>query len=599
MPSRLITRMFVVLSFCAVALAAAAQGFHLGPHVQNVTKDGATIIWETKDEMPGEVAFGVDGQFAQKASEAQPATIHRVRLSGLQPDTTYAYRIKAGTEEKTASFKTAPASERPIVFAFIGDSRRWDQRWQETHMTESLLGHGIEFLVDNGDLVLNGHDKSLWPEHFERFAGLMEKLMVISGRGNHEGARTLDTGNDWFAKYHELPGKGEPFSVFDWGNTHFVLVSMDAVAGSAEELDADLGANKHKYTVVLFHQPVYCAGYLLPDNSRYENGKSLANIARVLEKHGVPLVLAGHTHIYERVLPLRDDHRDDRNGTAYIVQGGDINANYPDWWTAFSDDKETMDMPTYTVVACNEDGIDLSTFVWGKQEKKIIEADHVILRADERKAAELLASLPGLSGDALLKAIETLGAMLHQPAAKALLSYLDKPETQLAAARALRSISDAGVAESLLPYLAKAEPAARRELARAIEIAMPDSMAKPIAKIAKDASQDEIVRVKLIGALQIHAPGVARETSAEILKQNAPMEVRQRAAYALSRTATKDDVRMMAKLFDKEPDRFAMLSLAYGLNTLTGKKVSIDSKQPIGKSEPGKRGEYVKKWLAE
>jgi hypothetical protein len=133
----------------------------------------------------------------------------------------------------------------------------------------------------------------------------------------------------------------------------------------------------------------------------------------------------------------------------------------------------------------------------------------------------------------------------------------------------------------------------------AIEIAMPDSLAKPVAKIAKDANQDEIVRVKLIGALHLHAPAVARETVADILKQDAPMKGRQRAAYALSRTATKDDVRMLAKLFDKEPDRFAMLALAYGLNTLTGKKVSLDSKQPLGKSEPGKRGEYVKKWLAE
>ena len=52
--------------------------------------------------------------------------------------------------------------------------------------------------------------------------------------------------------------------------------------------------------------------------------------------------------------------------------GGDINGNYPEWWTAVADDRNTQSKPTYTVVQCKDDEMELRTFCWSDRG----ESDH-------------------------------------------------------------------------------------------------------------------------------------------------------------------------------------------------------------------------------
>jgi HEAT repeat protein len=187
--------------------------------------------------------------------------------------------------------------------------------------------------------------------------------------------------------------------------------------------------------------------------------------------------------------------------------------------------------------------------------------------------------------------------MIYGPAAKALLPFLSDADvkTRQAAATAIRSIGNADVAEDLVAHLKDADPVVRRESARALEIAMPDTLASDVAEQAKDAAQDPATRVSLIGALQFHAPAkLARETLVKLLQGDAPPNVRRRAAYALTRVVEKGDVRAIAKLFDKEPEPFAAQRLAYTLNLLTGKHLSLNDKQ----SAPGHRAQLVKEWLS-
>ncbi len=582
------------------ALSAFADRFVIAPHLQNVTQDGATLIWETQDAGTGEVAYGPEGSPGSVAKDTQAGTIHRVRLTGLHPDTAYAYRVRAGSEERANTFKTAPSSERAIAFAVVGDSRRWENRWQETHMAAHMMQWHPEFCINNGDLVLEGHKHDLWPEHFARFADFNGSIMMMSARGNHEGSRMADTDNDWFAKYHEMPGAGEPFATFDWGNTHFVLVSMDKVSEASEQLDKDLAGVTKKYTVVVFHYPVYCTGYASPDDSRKDDGEKLSAIWKVMDKYHVPLHLSGHTHIFERTWPLHDGKRDDRQGTTYVIQGGDINANYPDWWSAVTDDRATEAKPTYTLIWCKDDQIEMKTFAWGTQANAVVEVDHCIICRDEAIPAALLAGLPGKKGQDLLADIDTLGATMYVPAAKSLLAYLkdSDPAIRGAASAALRSIGSGEVAQDLAPYLGDASVAVRRNVARALEIAMPESLAKTVAAQVRDSAQDETVRVSLLGALQFHAPRkLAYETAADVLKGDAPRDVRNRAAYALSRVADQGDAKALAKLVDKETEPYAVQRLAYALNRLTGKHVGLGDKQPLARAKPGERGEFVRVWL--
>ncbi len=578
---------------------AVGDGFYIPPHLQNVTPDGATLIWETQEEGVGVVEYGTDGQYAQKAAEAAPAKLHRVRLAGLSPDTAYAYRVRADAEERGDTFKTAPAGERPIVFAVLGDSRRWEDRWREHGITEHMMQWGPEFVVNTGDLVLDGQKYNLWTEHFQRFSGFNSKLMMAAARGNHEGPRTGEPDKDWFARYHELPGKGEPFSVFDWGNSHFVLISMDYVNRCAEELERDLAANTRKHTFVVFHNPVYCTGYFGPEDARKEDGASMGDIRAILDKHNVPVHLAGHTHIYERSWPLRENRRADGRGTTYIVQGGDINANYPDWWSAVTDNRETQSKPTYTVFFCRDDRIEHRTFAVDTAAKGFAEVDHQIIWRDEAVPKAALAALEGADGGSLAAAVEELGAMAYAPAAQKLAEYLTSPDPAVkrAAATAIRRAGSADGADACMKSLGDGDPLVAREAARALEIMLPERLAKDAAEKLLDGGLDAKARVSLAGALQFHGePGLAVKTFITLLKGDAPGEVRQRAAYALAHVADKKDARALAGLFEKEADPYVTIRLALALNKATGKTVRIDGKGALAKSAPGGRGEFLKVW---
>lgn len=597
----------LLLAALALPLTAAAQDqetFYIAPHLNNITEDGVTLIWETIEPLPAVVRYGQAGTLDKSVEATGESKIQRVRISGLEAETEYSYRVETGSLVQESTFKTAPAAQRPITFILIGDSRRWEDRWAETKMEEHAARWNPEFYLTMGDLVVNGHSYDLWPEHFNRFKGITNKLWIVTARGNHEGSQIFDPKNDWFMQYHELPGEGEPYAAFDWGNTHFVLISFESTIASTEWLNEHLASVDNKYTVLAQHFPVYCTGYAGPGDSRKEFGDdAFKPLADTIDKFNVDLDLAGHTHIYERLHAIREGKRDDRNGATYVVNGGDIGANYPDWFTAVADDEETMDKPTYTVFQMEDDRISFRTFCWGKKEEAVIEIDYSIIWKDEEIPKAALAKLSDAQGDELLGVIADLGAMRYEPAAEALLPLLGQTDAAVRekAAQAIRAIGTASVSSALLPYLHDENLTVRRQVARALEVAMDSALAVEVAKAAADPAQDEATRVALLGALQFHAPpAMATETLLGILRAEGESErVRERAVYALSRTAAADDVPVLAELFKQEEQPYVTLRLAFALNKLSGRAQSLDGKAPLARSKPGEeRQVFIDKWFS-
>lgn len=595
---------------CALAIAlaislpaAVAEGFYIAPFLQNVTPDGVTVIYQTDANGQGAVEYGPDGSFDQKATGAENEMIRKVRITGLKPDTAYSYRVRAGNEVKEHTFKTAPepSADREVTFAIFGDTRRWENKVQETGFIKSLMEWKPEFFLINGDLVVKGHDYSLWKPHFDRFAEIGATHMILTARGNHEGSMLTDTENDWFAKYHDNPN-GEPYSHFTWGNVHVVALAWEQtvnpamVKTTADWLDAHLGEVKSPYTFVSQHFPIYCTGYNGPTDSRKQPGDDMVLFKKVLDAHNVTAHMSGHTHIYERHYPIRDNKRDDRNGVHYLVNGGDINANYSEWWTAYTDNGSGYTKPTYTIYQCKKDRMDIRTFAWSEEHKKFEQIDRDIAWKDEATPKGVLASLETSKGADQLDAIEALGAMLYAPAIPTLATFLkdgDSATRQMAA----WAISMIGTKESVMAlqsYLDDADEEVRYQAARVLEVAMPESMAKDMAKRVVDAKQDARVRVKLIGALQHHAPAtVTRDAMLDVLMSDAPENVRQRAAYALTRVVGRDDMKTLTKAIEDEKDPYVTARLAFTLNKVTGFTQNPDQ---VGKSNPGERKEFIEKW---
>jgi hypothetical protein len=601
-------RFACIVACIALAPLGLADSFYIEPHIQNVSQDGATIIWQTEEPGPATVDFGPEGDYSRQAVNPAEAMIRKVRITGLLPDKTYTYRVRVGETEYTNSFKTAAAKDanREVTFIAFGDTRRWDMMVEETKMWDHVLQWNPEFFLINGDLVPRGHEYEQWPEHFQRFSRLNGQYMVATARGNHEGSMISDVENDWFGMYHEVPGGKEPYAFMDWGNTHVVLLAweqtmLNHVQDTSRWLDEHLSTVDAPYVFVAQHFPIYCTGYEGPENNRKQPGDDMLYLRRIFDKHNVDAHISGHTHIYERHFPLRENARNDREGVLYVVNGGDINGNYPDWWTAVSDYGVPYTKPTYTLIECKTDRMIVRTFCWSPENKQFEVFDHVIRWQDEAIPRAALASLPNKQGAELIATMDELAAMIYAPAAPALVPYLDAddPAVRQAAAKALSLLGDPDVATKLLPYLDAVDVSVRRYAARALEVAMPESLAETVAEQVLNGEQDEETRIKLIGALQFHAPAnVTHDTMMELIDPDAPGAVRDRASYALTDVVTTKDFRKLAKMFNKEERPYVVVRLAYTLNELTGNPQNLGDKGDLYQSKPGERKEFIKNWKA-
>jgi len=593
------------------AVGMAQSGFYIAPHIQNIQQDSATFIWESNEAEKAMVQFGSEGGALDQSlvGEDEVTKIHRIKAKGLKPSTRYTYRISSGDDVQEATFITAPVQKDEMTFIVMGDSRRWGNGiWERSGMDQHVLQWDAEVFLTMGDLVRDGHQYEQWPEHFERFSALTDKIWFVTARGNHEGSQLKDIENDWFAKYHELPGDGEPYAYFDWGNTHFVLVSYESTGHerdwtkSSEWLDKHLAGVDKQYTVVAQHFPVYCTGYYGADRSRKEPGKFAANFRNVMEKHDVTLNTAGHTHIYERHYPLKENERNDRDGVWYVVNGGDIGGNFPDWWTYVVDDRTEHSKPTYTVYQMNDDRVIGRSFAYVPSDQSIVEIDYFVIWEDEAVPTGRLAQLTTAQGDELLSVIKDLAGMLYAPSAKALLPFLehDDEAVRQAAAKSIGLLGNIDVAEDLLPYVSSVDPVMAKYAARSIEAAMPNSVEKQVVRLLKDASVSEDARFHLVGALQLRSENTEKMASVflDVLESGeATGELRNRLAYAVGETATKKHTKRLVRLFDRSHHQYVTLGLGYALNNVTGNRNSLKSRGPVASSKPGKRDQFIDRWL--
>ncbi|MFW5921149.1 MAG: metallophosphoesterase, partial [Polyangiales bacterium] len=123
------------------------------------------------------------------------------------------------------------------------------------------------------------------------------------------------------------PGGHERWYSFDWGNVHFVALDTELIGSEQLDwLEDDLASTDQPWTIAYFHRPAYSSG-----SSHGSSKKVRKHIAPILERHGVQLALAGHSHNYERTKPM--------NGVTHVVTGGGGEGVRPvgtSEWTAFS-----------------------------------------------------------------------------------------------------------------------------------------------------------------------------------------------------------------------------------------------------------------------
>ncbi len=319
----------------------ANVSIHRGPYLQVTTPTGTTIAWTTDAPSNARVKFGLAlGQLTSQVDVPATTLHHEVVLSGLQPNTTYYYTIGSSTqdlttEDPTTFFTTHPAqgNERPARIWVVGDAGTAyaaQASVRDSYINFISGSHKADAWIMLGDNAYNhGRETEYQLGIFHNmYEGILRNTTLWPAPGNHDygsganGSSNIGPYYDLFtlpklAQAGGVPSNTEAYYSFDLGNIHFVSldsygVSRATSGAMATWLLADLAyaeANA-KWIIAYWHHPPYTKGSHDSDNVGDSGGlmrDMRENIVPILESHGVDLVLAGHSHSYERSF-LIDGH---------------------------------------------------------------------------------------------------------------------------------------------------------------------------------------------------------------------------------------------------------------------------------------------------
>ena len=305
-------------------LTTAGAVIHRLPYLQRVTATSAMLGWvsvapdhervdvTTIEGAPVMTAMAeIEGGTERSASESQMwATV-----VGLAPDTIYCYTLSDGSplSERTG-FRTAPdaTSTKPVRFLAFADSGAGNN--DQRALRDQMFEVPYELLVHAGDVAYeSGTLDELENNVFAVYAELFANLPFFPTFGNHDYVTRHGAP---FREVFALPGEAQGSSYsFDWGAIHFVAFDSEVDYGTqAAWLDLDLASTRLPWKIVYTHRSVYSSG------AHPSNLALRALVAPIFEKHHVQLVLSGHDHNYQRMIP--------QNGVAYVVTGGGGRGTY-------------------------------------------------------------------------------------------------------------------------------------------------------------------------------------------------------------------------------------------------------------------------------
>jgi acid phosphatase type 7 len=301
-----------------------------GPYLQNMSKDGVTIIWTTnKPAVPGVLLTDFNGKkrFIRNSHDGiidGGATLHKVKIEGLEPGNTYSYKISS-----------VPVLNYQAYKIYYGDTLPGKS---ETFSTPSLIKGKVSFYVmndvhglsgkmasylKNGDIneqdlvFFNGDMIDFLQNSDQLFAAFIDTAskyfaankQFIYVRGNHE---TRGSSARELKSYFEYKDESFYYS-FDRGPVHFIVLDcgedkpddnlyyygladydsyrLKELEWLKEEVKSE-AFRKAKYRIVLVHMPI------IKDEMACYGVKFLAeHFGPVLRNAGIDLMISAHTHL--------------------------------------------------------------------------------------------------------------------------------------------------------------------------------------------------------------------------------------------------------------------------------------------------------------
>jgi hypothetical protein len=350
------------------AHAAVAQQLTRYPYLTDVVTTYATVNWATdRSQTSGSVKYGpVGSNCATKTVSATKTSISvgtaseyqwKAKLTGLQTNTQYCYRVFLGTtdllgSDTTPTFWSAipTGSNASYSFAVFGDWGDTDQQGNNPQQAalDSLIGQsGARFALATGDTAYDSGSQlnygdlnqtgyrvssifgpSFWPQ-----AGA--QIPLFSVPGNHGANATFFTnwpqaqavsqssGSYKMETYCCINNSNSAKSPSAWyafneGNARFYVLTAqwsDSNVGTSDQygmdygyrwkqtspeyqwLKNDLQSHPSQLKFAIWHYPLFSDNFTEPSDTYLQGANALQGL---LEANGVDMVFNGHAHMYER-----------------------------------------------------------------------------------------------------------------------------------------------------------------------------------------------------------------------------------------------------------------------------------------------------------
>ena len=294
------------------------------PYVQGVTASSAVICWVSEHPGSGVVEYGKSPELGRKETDPRVRRRHVVALAGLDPGSTYHYRVEGVGGSSSGCFRTAPVGDDSrFSFAVVGDSGSGGKG--QLAVAALLERLRPDLVLHTGDVVYPaGQERHYDRRFFAPYRNLIKTVPLFPVLGNHDVMR--GDGTAFLENFHpplESPRGTKRYYSFDWGNTHFVALDSELYHGDRgsdperqkDFLEQDLAASRKRWKVAFLHRSPY-------GSSRHGgDGRVREDLEPLFVKHEVDLVFSGHDHVYERTVPIR--------GVTYVVSGGGGRRLYP------------------------------------------------------------------------------------------------------------------------------------------------------------------------------------------------------------------------------------------------------------------------------
>lgn len=200
---------------------------------------------------------------------------------------------------------TLPQAKGSVRFAVIGDSGTGEKLQYETadRLRLARQQFPFDFVLMLGDNIYGSKTPRDFARKFELpyKALLDQKVSFYASLGNHDVPEEQ--------QYKPFNMNGQRYYSFKKGNVRFFALDSNYMdPDQLKWLTEQLQNSNDEWKIAFFHHPLYSSA------SAHGSSLELRGILEPLfQKYGVQVVLSGHDHVYERMVPQK--------GIFYFTEG--------------------------------------------------------------------------------------------------------------------------------------------------------------------------------------------------------------------------------------------------------------------------------------